>query len=125
MCLPMPPDVFAGEVFGQLDAWRTRFLALKETREVLVLGDRKDVPHWLEGTGINAWERGNNWVLRMARASGAKRLVLIALWDGNNEGDGPGGTAHMIRLAEKAGNFDIRRLDAGQLLGREGEAVDG
>jgi len=55
-------------------------------------------------------------VLEMARTRGAKKITLIALWDGKTVGDAPGGSAQMVRIARKAGTVDIVRIDAGQLL---------
>jgi hypothetical protein len=54
----------------------------------------------------NAWERGNQWVLEMARASGAAKITLIALWDGQTVGDAPGGTGHMVGLVRDAGTIE-------------------
>jgi hypothetical protein len=52
----------------------------------------------------------------MAQTRGAKKITLIALWDGKTEGDAPGGTAQLTQIARKAGTIDIVRIDAGQLL---------
>jgi len=74
------------------------------------------LPRWLEGSGIDPWERGNSWVLEMARTRSAKKITLIALWDGKAIGDAPGGTAQMVQIARKAGTGDIVRIDSSQLL---------
>ena len=111
MCLPMPPGDFAGLAFGKLDAWRTRFLKLIDGRPPLQLSDQEGLPHWLQTSGINPWERGNRWVLEMARSAGARTVTLLALWDGKEEGDAPGGTAHMVQLARDAGTVDVVVLD--------------
>jgi hypothetical protein len=52
----------------------------------------------------------------MAQTSGARTMTLIALWNGKETGDGPGGTAHMVQIARAAGLVDVVSLDAGQLL---------
>jgi hypothetical protein len=116
VCLPMPKDVYARSVFGDFDSWRSRYLALIGRRPPLQLSNQEGLPRWLEGSGINPWERGNSWVLEMARTRGAKKITLIALWDGKTMGDAPGGTAQMVQIARKAGTVDIVRIDAGQLL---------
>ena len=54
-------------------------------------------------------------MLEMARTRGAKKITLIALWDGKTLGDAPGGTAQMVQIARKAGTVDIVRR-SGQLL---------
>jgi hypothetical protein len=41
-------------------------------------------------------------------------VTLIVLWDGKG-GDGPGGTADMVRLAESRG-VRVVRLDATRLI---------
>jgi len=116
ICLPMPQDDFARLSFSDLDSWRSRFLALARSRKVVWLSDQPGVPRWLSRPNANAWERGNRWVLEMARASGADKITLIALWDGRSTGDAPGGTAHMIGLARDAGNIDIEVIDSSSLL---------
>lgn len=118
ICLPMPKDDFAGLVFQQFDQWRGRFLKLVGAHpdRILVLSDREGLPKWLQGADLNPWKRGNHWVLEMARASGARKITLLALWDGKAVGDAPGGTAHMVRKARAAGMIDVVPIDAGKLL---------
>ena len=65
---------------------------------------------------MNPWERGNRWVLEMARTRGANKVTLVALWDGREESGSPGGTGHMVRIARQAGTVDVVILDAAQLL---------
>jgi hypothetical protein len=120
-CLPMPADRYSSQTFRDLDDWRSRFLALLERNrerswDVLELSDQEGLPRWLHGTAVNPWERGNRWVLQMALASGARRITLLALWDGKPEGDAAGGTAHMVQLARNAGNVAIDVIDARELL---------
>lgn len=116
ICLPMPPEDFARFSFENLDTWRTRFLDLQSAHKVLVLSDREGLPRWLHGSGVDPWLRGNQWVMEMAMTWGAERVTLVALWDGKKAGDAPGGTAHMVKLAEDAGTVHIKRIDATQLV---------
>jgi hypothetical protein len=116
VCLPMPPAEFAGSVFGGLDDWRRRFFDLLKGPQPLCLSDQEGLPRWLQASGFDPWERGNRWVLEMAQTSGAGKITLLALWDRNATGDARGGTADMVRIAEKTGVFDVRIIDAGQLL---------
>jgi len=116
VCLPMPKDIYAGLVFGDFDYWRSRYLDLIGRRALLQLSNQHGLPRWLEGSNIDPWERGNSWVLEMAKTHGAKKITLIALWDGKTAGDAPGGTAQMVQMARKAGTIDIVRIDAGQLV---------
>jgi hypothetical protein len=117
LCLPMPAADYARLEFKDRDAWRSRFLTLlRGQQNVLELSDREGLPRWLQGSNTNPWERGNRWVLQMALTAEAQRITLLALWDGNDEGDAPGGTAHMVRLARDSGQVDVKIIDAKQLL---------
>jgi hypothetical protein len=115
ICLPMPKQSFSRLVFSDEENWRARFLELVSSRPVLQLCDQEDLPRWLRSSGLNAWERGNRWVLEMAQASGAAKVSLIALWDGKTTGDAPGGTAHMVGLARDAGTVAEDLINANQL----------
>jgi tetratricopeptide repeat protein len=116
ICLPMPSENFARYSFENLDTWRSRFLDLQKNHKLLVLSDREGLPRWLQGSGLDPWLRGNRWVMEMALTWGAERVTLVALWDGKKVGDAPGGTAHMVKLAEDAGTVHIKRIDAMQLV---------
>lgn len=111
LCLPMPPDDFASTCFMQLDGWRSRFLKLSGIRTLQLSDNRDGIPRWLRAMGKNAWERGNQWVLEMARSSGARRITAIALWDRKPMGDARGGTAHMVELARRSGDIDVIIID--------------
>jgi hypothetical protein len=117
VCLPMPKDLFSRLVFVDLDTWRSRFLGcVDEKHPPLQLSDQVGLPRWLQAIDSNPWERGNRWVLEMAQTSGARKVTLIALWDGKQTGDAPGGTAHLVQIAREAGMVDVVRIDAGRLL---------
>lgn len=117
VCLPMPANEFSSFAFGYyLDKWRTRFLDLLEHHEVLELSDRAGLPNWLSDAQIDPWERGNRWVMEMALSGGADRITLIALWDGKEYDDTPGGTAQMVKLSRDAGIVQLVHLDSTQLL---------
>jgi hypothetical protein len=120
MCLPIPADSFARLAFEGLDGWRTRFLDLQKTHDVLVLSRSDGLPSWLHGSAQDPWERGNQWVMQMALASGAARITLVALWDGSVQGDAPGGTAHMVKLARDAGRIHIKTIDMTELRASAG-----
>jgi len=114
VCLPMPPGDFARLAFSDLDSWRSRFLKLVGERQPLVLSNQEGLPRWLQGSGLDPWERGNRWVLEMAQTSGARKVTLLALWDGKDAGDAPGGTAHMVRIAREAGMIDVVTIPTGK-----------
>ena len=110
ICLPMPSSDYASSVFGELDQWRTRFLDLTEHCKVYELSEREGLPRWLSDTGFDPWERGNRWVIEMAKSWGADRVSLVALWDGLDEGDAPGGTAQLVQLARDAGTIRLKTV---------------
>ena len=116
LCLPMPSEDYARLAFRELDDWRSRFLRLQDRKDVLELSDREGLPGWLHGADTDPWERGNRWVMEMALSSEAKEITLLALWDGKDEGDAPGGTAHMVGLARNAGRVHVKRIDTKRLL---------
>jgi len=112
----MPAKDYARLAFKDLDNWRTRFLDLQQGHTVIELSDREGLPRWLSGSNVDAWERGNRWVMQMALTWGAKRITLVALWDGQMQGDAPGGTAQMVQLARDAGTVRLEIVDAKRLL---------
>lgn len=116
ICLPMPAKDYSRLAFKDLDSWRTRFLDLQQEHEVLELSDKVGLPRWLSGSNVDAWERGNRWVMQMALTWGAERITLVALWDGKGVGDAPGGTAHMVQLARNEGTVRVEIVDAKRLL---------
>jgi tetratricopeptide (TPR) repeat protein len=122
ICLPMPRDVVAAKIFGAPDRWRGRYLNLLSFhdaahRPVFELSDRDGLPRWLEGSGIDPWERGNRWVLEMARASGAAQTTLIVLWDGNLTAGDRGGTGHMVQIVQETpGRIGITEIKTVELL---------
>ncbi len=118
LCLPMPAEEVSRLVFRGLDDWRARYLAIVAELKgrTLQLADRADPPRWVQARGIDAWSRGNRWVLRLAQTWGAERVTVLALWDGVDTGR-DGGTAQMVRLARDVGSFVVRTIDSRVLLG--------
>ena len=112
---PARPLAILARPLPDLDVWRSRFLALIDGRAPLQLSDQEGLPRWLEGTGINPWERGNQWVLEMALTK-SRKVSLVAFWDGKRIGDDKGGTAHMVEIARDAGTVDVAIINAQELL---------
>jgi Tetratricopeptide Repeats-Sensor len=116
LLLALPRDRFAAE--SVVDAgpdWMERFRALCETLDTKVLAETAELPDWLaRRDGYTIWERNNLWMLHNALSRSDADVTLIVLWDGKG-GDGPGGTADMVRLAESRG-VRVVRLDAARLL---------
>ena len=121
MCLPIPADAYVDSVARDL-VWRSRLHALiKEKRAsepaaILELNNTPGLPPWLRGSGLNEWERGNRWVLEIALTVGAPKVTLLVVWDGQEKGDSPGGTAHMISLARAYADIDIKVISTEELL---------
>jgi len=74
------------------------------------------------------YARCNNWELYSALAYGIDKLRFLTLWNGENEGDGPGGTAHLMRQVKRHTGrvewIDTRTL-ASQVEADFGGSVDG
>lgn len=85
-------------------AWRARFEAVT-SRCILNLpppeprqpGKPRQPP-----ADDDPYEANNRRMLQAAQASGAAGIEFICLWDGEG-GDGPGGTAHMVREVQRLG----------------------
>ena len=98
--LPFPPEEFVMRSVRGIPSgnWERRFWSLwnstpNEQREVLHLPVSDD-----------PYSACNIHLLARAREHG--RVQLIALWDGEG-GDGPGGTADLVRRASKTSKPDI------------------
>lgn len=93
------------------ESWRQRFDAVIQrlTEPVrLMTTDLGPTP-----AGTDPFERCNIWLLESALSHGAEKVRFICLWNGGG-GDGPGGTAHMVREVERRGghvtHIDTRTL---------------
>ena len=85
--------------------WVERFRVLCQRVPPRVLQDTPALPDWLQDRkDYSVWQRNNLWTLHQALAlGGGANVTLIALWDGESTGDGPGGSADMVRKAEARG----------------------
>jgi hypothetical protein len=117
ICLPMPKEEYARQVFASLDTWRSRYFELVNHLPLFQLSDRPGLPRWLQmPPPVDPWERGNRWVLEMGLTSGAAKVTLLALWDGKDTNGKPGGTGHMIGIARQSGAVDIIHINSAQIL---------
>jgi hypothetical protein len=91
------------------DCWHERFMKVKARAKALVM------PDILGPTPDDAspYERCNLWMLEDALRMGPEKLCFICLWDGG-EGDGPGGTQHMVKAVCSRGG-EVRWLDVTKL----------
>ena len=97
--------------------WVNRFRALCKTNLGRQLA-QPSVPPWLtEKRDYSIWRRSNLWILHHALArAGGNKVTLIALWDGQANGDGPGGTSDMVARAEARGAKKLH-IDTIELFG--------
>jgi tetratricopeptide (TPR) repeat protein len=118
LLLPLPePEFIEQSVASSIDGddWRTRYFALRAALQDAprVMPDELGPPP----PRVNAFERCNLWLLYSALARGADKVRFICLWDGGG-GDGPGGTAHLLReVRRRTGRvtwIDTRTLLAGR-----------
>ncbi len=67
--------------------------------------DAEYLPAWLRSKpDYSIWQRNNLWMLHNALAAGGDdRVTLIALWDRELTGDGPGGTSDLVEKVERRG----------------------
>jgi tetratricopeptide (TPR) repeat protein len=124
--LPMAPAAYIAEsvrVDPTIDgtpSWIARFHAISQRCEAAgsyhQLGETASLPSWASRLrDYSIWERNNRWMLQSALAWSAPKLTLLVLWDGRG-GDAPGGTQHMVAVAEAAGAV-VRRIDSKALFG--------
>lgn len=113
LCLAMPPNEYcAASVADGGEEWVIRFEALCEGLPIRLLPDEAHQ----DDRRLSVWERNNLWMLDRAFAWTDGSISLLALWNGEG-GDGPGGTADMVRRASAGGAskvlMDGRRLVTG------------
>ena len=124
--LPMAPAAYIAEsvrVDPSIDgrpSWIERFHSICQACEAAggyhQLGEADSLPSWAGRLpDYSIWERNNRWLLQSALVYGAAKLTLLVLWDGQG-GDAPGGTQHMVEVAEAAGAV-VRCIDSRTLFG--------
>jgi len=103
--LPMPRNAFVREsVAAAGPEWVKRFNRLYKDLPTRELGSTADLPAWLQlKPDYSIWQRNNLWMLYNALALGSQNATLIALWDGEPTGNGPGGTQDMVAQAQASG----------------------
>ena len=102
---------FLGELVTFADRdhrWEQSFMRVKENPATKMFVMPDELGAAPEGSSVHA--RCNQWILYTGLSGGLKKVSFIALWDGQ-EGDGPGGTKHMVELVRK-------------LTGRQPEIID-
>jgi hypothetical protein len=102
--LPIPVEDYRRQSVADGGAlWVERFNSLVTSNPPIVLSDSADLPAWAETiANYGVFQRGNIWMMEDALLRSNADVTLIALWNGK-AGDGPGGTADMVKLAEAHG----------------------
>lgn len=102
--LPIPRDDYCKELVmdGGPD-WVEKFNRLLDTRPSITLSDSAELPTWAASIpNYGVFQRGNIWMMENALLRPNGDVTLLALWNGQ-AGDGPGGTADMVKLAKSHG----------------------
>ena len=121
MLLALPRDQYVSASVDSDDKnWVKRFDAqLAKHPNPPILANSPELPQWLEfKKDYDFWQRNNLWLLSQALSRGAEHRTVIALWDGD-KGDGPGGTEHMVSLAQ-AHDSEFVWLNTKELFGLDG-----
>jgi hypothetical protein len=118
--LAMPREGFVRESVADAGPeWVARFDRLHAQLPTRLLGTIDELPAWLKPKpDYGIWQRNNLWMLYNALALGSAHVTLIALWDGEPTGNGPGGTQDMVAQAQ-AGGAAVQRLPTKTLFGLE------
>ena len=83
--------------------WVEKYNRLLNTRPVFTLSDSAEPRIWanlIPNYGV--FQRGNIWMMKNALLRPNADVTLVALWNGQ-VGEGPGGTADMVKLAQSHG----------------------
>jgi hypothetical protein len=102
--LPIPVEDYRREsVADGGPDWVEKFNRLVAMNPPVILSDDPDLPPWAQHiANYGVFQRGNIWLMEDALLRPNADVTLLALWNGK-AGDGPGGTADMVKLAEQHG----------------------
>ena len=102
--LPIPrQDYCRASVADGGPDWVERFNRLVNAHPPVLLSDETELPVWAASIpDYSVFQRGNIFMLEAALIAPNADVTLLALWNGK-AGDGPGGTADMVKLAEEQG----------------------
>ena len=114
MLLAEQPDEFERHsVAGSTETWIDEFRASVADTPTWVLGDVHRRNESCGGKPDAVYVATNEWMLDVAtRQAGGAPVRVLAVWDGL-DGTGPGGAAHMVDAARRAG-ADVTIIDPGR-----------
>jgi len=96
---PFPePDFIERSVAPAAGDWRRRYYAVKT--KLAPERPPRCMPNELGESERDPYERCNLWLLNTALAYGPEKVRFVCLWNGG-DGDGPGGTRHMVEEVKK------------------------
>ena len=104
VALPIPRDDYCQQsvIDGGPD-WVESFNRLLDSMPVITLSDSAELPAWAASIpDYGVFQRGNIWIMENALLRPNADVTLLALWNGQ-AGDGPGGTADMVKVAKSHG----------------------
>jgi hypothetical protein len=117
VCLPIPiEDYRRRSVADGGPDWVEKFNHLIAENPPIILSDSDELPAWAQGIkDYGVFQRGNIWVMQDALLRPNADVTLIALWS-QKAGEGPGGTADMVKLAKTHG-AKVREQNSDELFG--------
>ena len=117
VCLPIPiEDYRRKSVADGGPDWIEKFNRLVTSNPPVILSDSDELPPWaarIEDYGV--FQRGNIWNMQDALLRPNADVTLVALWN-QKAGEGPGGTADMVKLAKSHG-AKLREKNTDELFG--------
>jgi len=117
VCLPIPIEDYRREsVADGGPDWVEKFNRLVAGDPPIILSDSDELPAWAAGIkDYGVFQRGNIWIIQDALLRPNADVTLIALWS-QKAGEGPGGTADMVKLAKTHG-AKVREQNSDELFG--------
>jgi len=96
---PFPePDFIERSVVPAAGDWRSRYYAVKA--KLAAECPPRCMTKELGESERDPYERCNLWLLNTALSYGPEKVRFVCLWNGG-DGDGPGGTRHMVEEVKK------------------------
>jgi hypothetical protein len=116
-CLPIPiEDYRRRSVADGGPGWVEKFNHFIAENPPIILSDSDQLPAWTTGIkDYGVFQRGNIWIMQDALLRPNADVTLIALWN-QKAGEGPGGTADMVKLAKSHG-AKVREQNSDELFG--------
>jgi hypothetical protein len=117
VCLPIPIEAYRRESVADGDPdWVEKFNRLIVENPPVILSDSDELPAWTAGIkDYSVFQRGNIWNMQDALLRPNADVTLVALWN-QRAGEGPGGTADMVKLAKSHG-AKVRERNSDELFG--------